>query len=79
MIDFGHSMVASQRIQEVANYHGAQEMDISPRLFDLWMECLIETVRECEPEFDPHVETAWRVCLNPGVVFLKSHCAPESS
>jgi hemoglobin-like flavoprotein len=75
MIDFANSKIASQRIQKVASYHGTEQMNISPRLFDLWMDCLVETVRERDPEFYPDIETAWRVHLASGIVFLKSHCA----
>lgn len=75
MIEFENSKIASQRFQKVASYHGSEEMNIPPHLFDLWMDCLVETVREREPQFDSHIETAWRVYLASGVAFLKSHCA----
>jgi hemoglobin-like flavoprotein len=44
----------------LAARHSRNEMDIPPRLFDLWIECLLETVRVHDPEFNPAIEAAWR-------------------
>ncbi len=74
MIDFANSKIASQKIQGVASRHGIDGMNISPHLFDLWVDCLVETVREFDPQVTPNIEIAWRVHLASGVVFLKLHC-----
>lgn len=76
MIDFANSKVASDRMRRIAQYHGSGEMNILPHLFDLWMDCLVDTVRERDTEFDSHVEAAWRVSLAPGIAFVKLHCSP---
>lgn len=75
MIDFSNSKVANQRMQEIAIYHGSTEMNIPLRMFDLWLDRLIATVRERDTRFTPQIETAWRVCLAPGIAFFKAHCS----
>jgi len=75
MIDFSNSKVANKRMQEVATHHGTTGMNIPLHMFDLWMDRLIATVRERDTRFDPHIEMAWRVCLAPGIAFIKFHCS----
>jgi len=81
MLDFSRSRVTSQRIEKLAAYHGADHMNVPDRLFDVWLECLLATLRERDPELDSDVETAWRVTLAPGLAYMKSHSSahPGSS
>ena len=75
MIDFSDSKVANERLQWIATYHGSTELNIPVRMFDLWLDRLIATVRERDARFNPHIEKAWRVCLAPGIAFIKSYCS----
>ena len=43
----------------------AQRERIRADLFELWLDCLVQTARELDPAFDPIVETAWRVTFAP--------------
>jgi len=74
MIDFANSEVASPRINRLATLHGASNMNIPARIFELWIDCLVETVQERDPQFAPEIATAWRVVLAPGLAFFKAHC-----
>jgi truncated hemoglobin YjbI len=75
LIDFANSKTASARMQRIASYHGSDELDVPSHLFDLWVDCLVSTVRERDAAFEPDVEVAWRVFLAPGIAFVKSHCS----
>jgi hemoglobin-like flavoprotein len=79
MIDFSKSRVSSSRLQDIADSHGSKNMNIPAQLFDVWMECLLDTLREHDPEFDLDTETAWRVAFAPGLAYMKSHCSPRPS
>jgi hypothetical protein len=70
MIDFANSKAANVRIQRIATYHGSNELDVPSHLFDL-----VSTVRERDPQFESHIEVAWRVFLAPGIAFIKAHCS----
>jgi hemoglobin-like flavoprotein len=52
--------LARGALPALAERHSRKEMDIPPRLFDTWIECLLETVRVHDPEFTPAIEEAWR-------------------
>lgn len=58
---------------EIAESHSKRDYDIKPALFDLWLEALIETVREMDPEFCDDVELAWRVAMTPGITLMKHY------
>ena len=77
MIHFANSKTASIRMKRIATYHGSNEMNVPPHLFDLWLDCLVSTVRERDGQFEPHVEVAWRVFLAPGIAFVKAYCSRE--
>lgn len=48
---------------------------VDPELRRIWIDCLIETVHECDPQFDDDVEHAWRVMIDSAV----SNLPPEQS
>ena len=75
MVDFSRSRVPSKRIEDLADYHGENRMNIPARLFEVWLECLLDTLRERDREFDKDTETAWRVILAPGLAYMKSRCS----
>ena len=49
------------------------ELDIRPELYDLWLDALIATAREHDPDFDAAAEALWRECLRPGIEVMRSH------
>lgn len=66
---------ASERVshlERLARRHSGAELDIKPELYDLWLDRLVQTVKEFDPMFDAQTETAWRRVLQPGIEFMKS-------
>jgi hemoglobin-like flavoprotein len=53
-------------------YAKHQGMDIRASMYDVWLECLVETARVHDPEYTPAIEFAWRQCLAPGIAAMKS-------
>ena len=53
-------------------YPKHQGMGISASMYDVWLECFVETARVHDPEYTPAIETAWRKCLAPGIAAMKS-------
>lgn len=52
---------ALEQLRRLAGRH--EELHIPPRLYDLWLECLVATARECSEPFDEETEAAWRAVL----------------
>lgn len=59
-------------LERIAKIHSRTGRDISPALYDLWLNCLLTAVREYDPWADGDTEQAWRRVLAPGIEFLKS-------
>ena len=63
----------------IAQKHDRDHIDVPPELYGLWLECLVETVKEFDPHFNDDVELAWRLVCSQGIAFMtfvykKSEC-----
>ncbi|HSB35317.1 MAG TPA: globin [Thermoanaerobaculia bacterium] len=54
----------------VAERHGEGQLEIGAELYDLWLDSLLATVKECDPEFSPEVEKAWEDVMMVGIQYL---------
>jgi len=75
IISFAATMEADGKIYQLAMIHGKDKLNLSAEMYDNWLECLVDTVKEHDPEFDSQVETAWRVVMSPGLEYMKSYCS----
>lgn len=71
LLIFYGSNQASPYIEDIAKSHDQARANISPRLYDLWLDALIETVKEFDPYFNDEIELAWRLVLSPGITYMK--------
>lgn len=60
-----------EELSYVAALHSHSQKDIQPHLYDFWLDSLIDTVREHDPEFSSDVELAWRMALAAGIAYMK--------
>jgi len=73
MITFYVSKQEDNYLESVAESHSAKQHNISPGLYDLWLEALVQTVTEVDAEYDDTVGLAWRLAMAPGIVYMKFH------
>jgi hemoglobin-like flavoprotein len=59
-------------LERIAARHSRKGLDIRPALYDQWLDCLIQAVREHDPMFDAETETAWRRVMKRGIDVMKS-------
>lgn len=71
MKDFFLSRKPNEYMKRIATVHSKAGKDVRPELYDLWLDSLIEAVKEYDPEFDSEVELAWRIALSPGITYMK--------
>ncbi len=71
LVAFYASGAVDDVLHKIAHTHSARALNIEPHLYDLWVECLIDTVRAFDPEYNDDVELAWRLILSPGITYMK--------
>ncbi|MCM0613159.1 globin [Marinobacter sediminum] len=71
LVAFYASGTIDDVLRRIAYLHSSRELNIKPYLYDLWLECLTDTVRVYDPEFCDEVELAWRLILSPGITYMK--------
>ena len=57
-------------IQRLAEVHAQRKI---PRaLYDLWLDCLVETVAQYDPKFTPEIADAWREFMAPCIKAMQA-------
>jgi hemoglobin-like flavoprotein len=72
MVAFYGKGVQDDYLLKLAERHSKRGADIAPRLYSVWMDCLLETVRRFDSKFNDDVATAWRSVLSKGIEFMTS-------
>ncbi|MDH5326676.1 MAG: globin [Gammaproteobacteria bacterium] len=62
---------ANDYLDKIAKQHGKHALNIPDELYDIWIDCLLETVKELDPEYTPEIELSWRLVLSAGIVYMK--------
>jgi hemoglobin-like flavoprotein len=60
-------------LKDLAARHSRSQLNIGAELYDLWLDSLLATVKECDPQFDPRVEAAWENVMTVGIGYMLSH------
>lgn len=63
---------AWQALELRAIRHDSRHLDIRPELYDLWLDCLLDTVRDFDPQADAATEAAWLRTMRQGIDFMIS-------
>lgn len=67
------SKMIQENLLQLAQLHSRQGRDIRPDLFDLWLDCLLDAVREFDAEYSVEIEAAWRSMMAPGISLMKEN------
>lgn len=69
MADFGLDPGNDHEMQHLAQHHA--RLRIKPEFFDVWVNCLVATVMENDPEASEATELAWHIMLSSGCAYMK--------
>jgi hemoglobin-like flavoprotein len=59
-------------LTRVAERHGRNDLKVDPSYYDDFLEGLILTAREVDPEFTAETAAAWREATAAGIAYMKS-------
>ncbi len=60
-------------LRDLAAQHGRRHLDITAELYDFWLDSLLATVRERDPQFSEEVEAAWERVMMVGIHYMLDH------
>jgi len=61
----------SSLLDRVAERHSQRDLGIEPAFYPAFVDSLIQTAREHDPEFSDDTERAWRQAVAPGVAYMQ--------
>ncbi len=73
MIGFYVAKTDTRYLRSIAHRHSQRQLDIKPEYYDVWLDALIDTVKELDADFHDELELAWRLAMTPGIQFMKFH------
>ncbi len=59
-------------LEHIAVLHDRNHRDIPPDMYELWLDCMIRTVREFDPQCTERTEEAWRTVLGQGISVMQA-------
>ena len=61
---------AHVQLEKLAKRHSRDDLGIKPEWYALWLETLLETVREFDPDYSDEIDAAWRDSVKEGIELL---------
>ena len=72
LISFFVTKKADDYLIEIADLH-RNKLKVTPKMYEIWMDSLLETLGKLDRQFDRNAEMGWRVTLSPGIEFMKHY------
>jgi hemoglobin-like flavoprotein len=72
LLDYAEGTASGQMaIKRLGELHSRRRMNIAPDMFIIWVDCLMKTLAELDPEFSPQLEAEWRHAVGKGIDAMK--------
>ena len=62
---------ANDYLETIAHRHSHADLKIDHQLYDLWLDALIDTVSQYDPQYSDEIALSWRIILSPGITYMK--------
>lgn len=59
-------------LEHIARSHSQRGYDITPELYALWFESLLDVASATDPRWTPEVATAWQTCVTPFIAGMQA-------
>lgn len=59
--------VGAMALERLGRLHDRRHLDVSPDLYTIWARCLLETLREIDPEYTDELHDRWQETIRPGI------------
>ncbi|MEO8199409.1 MAG: globin domain-containing protein [Gemmatimonadota bacterium] len=62
-------------LERITERHGSAGLNVPYRLYPVFLQSFLDTVREYDPAFDAGHDAAWRAALAPGISVMRGNPA----
>lgn len=69
-VDENHQS-ATQCLNNIRESHSRRNLDIAPELYDIWLECLVETVGICDPDSNKELLANWHTVMSVAISHIR--------
>ncbi len=59
-------------LERIATRHNRNGLNVDPKWYPCFVDTLVTTVKEHDPDFDDAVGAAWRSAVAPGIAFMRA-------
>ncbi|QDU82379.1 Flavohemoprotein [Polystyrenella longa] len=63
---------ARQHIEEIRLSHDRYQLNIKPKWYPFWIEALLDTIKESDPDCTPELLENWQTVIQPGIDHILS-------
>lgn len=60
-----------RKLRALGESHNRHHYNIKPEWYGLWLDALMKTVRQHDPDYSPELGEAWREVLTPGIELIR--------
>lgn len=64
--------MSDRKLRALGESHNRHHYNIDPAWYDLWLDALMEAVRQHDPDYSPTLEAEWRDVLRPGINLIRN-------
>jgi len=69
-VDKNHQ-TAANTLNKVRESHNRDHLNITPELYDLWLDCMVETVSTCDPHANKQLLSDWHEVMSVAVNHIR--------
>jgi hemoglobin-like flavoprotein len=62
-----------RHLKDLAILHSRSKLDVGAEYYDLWLDSLLATAKETDPQYSDEIGDAWEKVMMVGVSYLLSH------
>ncbi len=66
-----NQQVAKKCLDDVRKTHAQGNLNIEPELYDIWLECLLETVALCDPHVNDELLSDWHDVMSVAINHIR--------
>ncbi|MDH3282965.1 MAG: globin [Gammaproteobacteria bacterium] len=77
LLEYYRTGVPNVHLRNIRKVHGEGGANIPRRFYELWLDSLLEAVRDNDSQFDDDVERAWRRVMAPGIAYMIGNSESE--